>query len=138
MNVGLLAGVRGRPLLSERTAPGYEGRVESITEHLSLLLNTRRGAIQHLPDYGLPDSTVVSMRDRASVFEFGREIEKTVQKYEPRLMQIQVKPEPRIDSIAHLRLAFRLEAKIVNRETQFVVRFLTSGSTDVEYRASQE
>ena len=75
MDVGLLEGVMGN-FMSGKPIPRRGGRVESIREHLSILLNTRRGTVRHLPDYGLPDSSQVSMRDRDSIANFGKEIEK--------------------------------------------------------------
>ena len=114
-------------------APQRGGRLESIRGHLSILLNTRRGAIPHLPDYGLPDSTEVSMRDRYSIVNFGRAIEETVRKYEPRLMQVRVKPiELDPDAVGDFRLGFLLEARILKESTRLRALFKTSGSAEIE------
>jgi len=132
MDVGLLEGVMGR-FISGDTAPERGGRVQSIKEHLAILLNTRRGAVPHLPDYGLPDSSLFSIKDRPAISKFGKEIEETVRKYEPRLIRVRVKPmEQDPDSIAHFRLGFLLEASIVNEDARFHAFFSTSGSAEVE------
>jgi len=143
MKVGLLEGVLGR-FLSGKLVPGrritslstsqeFGDRIDSIKEYLSALLNTRRGSIAHLPDYGLPDSTEISMKDWESVIDFGKKIEETVRKYEPRLTQIRVRPLERDpESIADLRLGFLLEARVVNEEARFHAFFRSSGSAMIE------
>jgi len=132
MDVGLLEGVMGR-FLSGDPVFDHGGRVQSIKEHLALLLNTRRGAIPHLPDYGLPDSSLVSMKDRIAIAKFGKDIEETVRKYEPRLVRVRVKPiEQDADSVAEFKLGFLLEAKVINEEARFRAFFSSSGSAEVE------
>lgn len=119
--------------LSGGPVPQRGGRVQSIKEHLAILLNTRRGSIPHLPDYGLPDSSQVSMKDRIAISKFGKDIEETVKKYEPRLMHVRVKPmEHDPESLADFRLGFLLEAKVVNEDARFHAFFSASGSADVE------
>ena len=132
MDVGLFEGITGR-FFSGDIVPDHGGMVQSIREHLAILLNTRRGAIAHLPNYGLPDSTQVSVRDRISIARFGKEIEETVKKYEPRLIHVRVRPmEQDPDSIAAFNLGFLLEAKVVNESAQFRAFFSPSGSAEVE------
>ena len=132
MDVGLLEGIMGR-FFSGRTVPEHGGKVESIKEHLAILLNTRRGSIHHLPDYGLPDSSQVSMKDLVAITRFGKEIEETVRKYEPRLIHVRVRPMERDpDSMANFRLGFFLEARVANESARFRAFFSASGSADVE------
>lgn len=132
MEVGLLEGIMGR-YLSGESIPTYGGKVESIKSHLAILLNTRRGNLPHLPDYGLPDSSQVSMKDRIAISKFGKDIEETVKKYEPRLANVRVKPmdhEP--ESITDFKLGFLLEARIINGSARFHAFFSATGSADVE------
>ena len=132
MDVGLLEGVMGRFRLGD-SVPEQGGRLQSIKEHLAVLLNTRRGSIFHLPDYGLPDSTQVSMKDRTSISRFGKDLEETVRKYEPRLTRVRVKPmEQNTDSIADFKLGFLLEAEVVGRDARFHAFFSALGSAQVE------
>ncbi len=132
MEIGLLEGIMGR-YLSGDPLPSYGGKVQSIKEHLAILLNTRRGSIPHLPDYGLPDSSQVSMNDRIAIAKFGKDIEETVKKYEPRLVRVRVRPmEQNPESIADFRLGFLLEARVINESARFHAYFSASGSADVE------
>lgn len=132
MDVGLLEGIMGR-FFSGKTVPEHGGKVNSIKEHLAILLNTRRGSIPHLPDYGLPDSSQVSMKDSAAISRFGRDIEETVKKYEPRLIHVRVRPMERDpDALANFRLGFFLEARVANESARFRAFFSASGSADVE------
>lgn len=132
MDVGLLEGIMGR-FVSGGSVPQRGGKVQSIKEHLSILLNARRGSIPHLPDYGLPDSSQVSMNDRIAITKFGKEIENIVKKYEPRLSHVRVRPtEQEAKSAADFRLGFLLEARVVNESARFHAYFSASGSADVE------
>ncbi len=133
MEIGLLEGIMGIFPLSGETVPNRGGRVDSIKEHLSIILNTRRGSVAHLPDYGLPDSNEVSMKSRDSISQFGKDIEATVRKYEPRLKQISVRPlssEP--GSLSDFRLGFLLEARFRREDTRFHAFFKTSGFAEVK------
>ncbi len=143
MRVGLLEGILGRFLSGKHvpgrrdvlrdTTPEFGNRFDSIKDNLAILLNTRRGSISHLPDYGLPDSTQVSLKDWDSVIDFGKKIEETVKKYEPRLTQVRVKPLERdTESLTEFKLGFLLEARVVNEDTRFHAFFRTSGSAVVE------
>ena len=132
MEVGLFEGIMGRFLFGD-SLPPYGGKVQSIREHLSILLNTRRGSVSHLSDYGLPDSSQVPMEDRIAVSKFGKEIEETVRKYEPRLVHVRVRPmDPDPEARADFKLGFLLEARVVNESAKFHAFFAASGSADVE------
>ncbi len=51
----------------------------------------------HLPDYGLPDLSLIHQGMVAGIHGLMRQIEETLLRYEPRLSQIQVEllPQPR-------------------------------------------
>lgn len=133
MDVGLLEGITGRFFISGEPVPPRGGKVQSIKDHLSILLNTRRGAIPHLPDYGLPDTTQVSMRDRIAISKFGKDIEEVVKKYEPRLVNVRVRPmEQDLEPTGEFKLGFLLEARVINESARFHAYFSPSGSADIE------
>ncbi len=55
------------------------------------------GTLAHLPDYGLPDLSLIHQGMVAGIHGLMRQIEETLLRYEPRLSQIQVEllPQPR-------------------------------------------
>lgn len=68
-----------------------EAAIESVVGHLTLLLNTRQGNCETLPDYGMPEmegknEAAVSLRR-----EMETEIRNTILRYEPRLARVRVK-----------------------------------------------
>lgn len=66
----------------------------SILSHLKVLLNTRRGSLNHLPEYGLPDVRDVFQGLPYSLNEFSRIVSQTISRYESRLSHIQVRSTP--------------------------------------------
>jgi type VI secretion system protein len=64
---------------------------DPIRQHLILLLNTRRGSLLHMPDYGMPDVSSYYADYPASLTELRSEILQLIRKYEPRLENVDVK-----------------------------------------------
>jgi len=97
---------------------------DPVRTHLALVLNTRRGAVPNLPDYGLPDVTSFYSDYPASLGELRAQVERLVKKYEPRLLN------------ARVRL-------IGSDDKEFRVSFLITGeveeageTTQVQYRTT--
>lgn len=63
---------------------------EAIKDHLVVMLNTRRGSIPHLEDFGLPDLSDIYKGYPDSLHFLGAEIRRTIEKYEPRLVHIKI------------------------------------------------
>lgn len=81
---------------------------ESIRLHLMRMLTTRQGAVQALPDYGLPDLNDLSLSRAEVIRQCCAAIEKCIAGYEPRLQGAKV-------GYLHLEesqfvMAFRIEA----------------------------
>ena len=102
-------------------------RERSIIANLGRLLNTRRGAIGHLPDYGLPDISEVYRDMPGSVVELQRAIEAAVEIYEPRLRRVRVEHQA-TDRYA-MQLVFLLTAETTRGER---IRFKTTFSSEEE------
>lgn len=79
--------ITGQNLRLQRT----ENLVESIQSNLMQILNTRQGMVEHIPDYGLPDIHYVYNSLPKSLDALGAEIQKALEKYEPRLSSVTVK-----------------------------------------------
>lgn len=71
-------------------AHASESTMRSVCDHLERLLNAHAGALAHLPDYGLPDLPTVYQNLPYSLGELALVIQQVVQRYEPRLAQVQL------------------------------------------------
>lgn len=86
---GFLEQIAGRSCL-DPYAPPPSNLYEAIKDHLVVLLNTRRGSITHLEDFGLPDLADIYKGYPESLHYLGAEIKRTVEKYEPRLVHLKI------------------------------------------------
>ena len=114
----------GRRLAS--VSPGT-WRERSILSNLDRLMNTRRGALSHLPDFGLPDLSDVYRDMPGSIAELQRSIEASVETFEPRLRRVRVEHQA-TDRYA-MQLVFLLTAETLDGER---IRFKTTFSSDEE------
>ncbi len=62
----------------------------SVQDNIQRILNSRRGGLGHLPDYGLRDLSRIYRHLPASVHTLKQEIESTLLRYEPRLKAIDI------------------------------------------------
>ncbi|MGE5804372.1 MAG: type VI secretion system baseplate subunit TssE [Ignavibacteria bacterium] len=62
----------------------------SIIENLRMVLSTRQGSVQHLPDFGMPDILQLYFDSGNSIDPVKREIKNVIMKYEPRIGDVQV------------------------------------------------
>ncbi|TDG10916.1 type VI secretion system baseplate subunit TssE [Paraburkholderia guartelaensis] len=85
----------------------------SVQANIGRILNTRAGALKHVPEYGLPDLTDFYKNLPASVHDLRNQMENTLLKFEPRLRSIDIeisdKPDPGLlvsfTMVCHLRKA---------------------------------
>lgn len=100
----------------------------SVIANLQRLFNTRKEALAHLPDYGLPDLTTI-YRDAPDSFAIlKREIRAAVERFEPRVQRVHV--EIRDMQGAQMRITFILsgiliDGRRIRLETTFVSQELT-------------
>ncbi|WP_199104129.1 type VI secretion system baseplate subunit TssE [Aquitalea sp. ASV11] len=62
----------------------------SVMDNIRVILNSRQGAIKHLPDYGLPDLAMIYRHLPASAHLLRQHIASTLLRYEPRLAHIDI------------------------------------------------
>ncbi|SET61548.1 type VI secretion system baseplate subunit TssE [Thorsellia anophelis] len=86
----------------------------SVMDNIQRILNTRRGAITHLSEYGLPDFSHVLQGLPASAHQLIENITRAIVRYEPRLRGIEVHLLPS-DAIGHLSYSMILEIDQVGR-----------------------
>lgn len=102
-------------------------RERSIISNLDRILNTRRGAIAHLPEFGLPDISDVYRDMPGSIAELQRSIATVVETFEPRLRHVRVEHQS-TDPYA-MQLVFLLTAETSGGER---IRFKTMFSSEEE------
>lgn len=111
----------GEPLT---TAQNTAVLVESVLQHLTKVLNTRRGhSLTQPEDYGMMELTELIHGFPESIKEVQQAIRTTVEKYEPRLHHVYVEyVEPDEDV---LTLRFKITAQIVTERERAPVLFET-------------
>ncbi|MDF7669693.1 type VI secretion system baseplate subunit TssE [Orbaceae bacterium ESL0721] len=67
-----------------------EQTIISVMDNIERILNCRAGSIKHLPNYGLPDMSMIFQTLPSSAYVLMRAIEQTLLTYEPRLSSIQI------------------------------------------------
>lgn len=102
-------------------------RDRSILSNLERLMNTRQGAIAHLPAFGVPDLSDVYRDMPGSISELQQAIEVAIETYEPRLRRVRVEHQ-NTDQYA-MQLVFLVTAESLDGER---VRFKTTFSSDEE------
>jgi type VI secretion system protein len=131
--VGLFEALRGRFLSGDKISdvPPNQRLYQSIIDHLTCLLNTRRGSISYLPDYGLPDISGVYRNMPDSINVLKQSMKETIEKYEPRMKKPVrlVEQEPHTDGfvITFLLIAQLLDGGAVHLRT----RFSTTGYAEI-------
>jgi type VI secretion system protein len=132
MEAGLIDLLNGQFLngLSVHEVDKLQLRVLSILDNLNRLFNTRRGAIDHLPDYGLPDITQVYRDLPYSVEGLRQSIKAAIERYEPRLRRVRVEHE-KGDPYA-MRITFLLSAEMMRgQKVQFQTTFASHELAEV-------
>ena len=94
----------------------------SVMDNIQRILNSRAGAIKYLPDYGLPDMSLIYQELPSSAHTLMRAIQHTLLKYEPRLLGVELTLEPGdTDMILHYMLTCHLkEVGLVRYGTYFM------------------
>ncbi|MBC9131500.1 type VI secretion system baseplate subunit TssE [Frischella sp. Ac48] len=62
----------------------------SVMDNIGRILNSRAGAVKHLPDYGLPDMSMIYQALPTSAYGLMRAMQVTLLKYEPRLSAVEI------------------------------------------------
>ncbi|WP_409310962.1 type VI secretion system baseplate subunit TssE [Pectobacterium sp. B1J-3] len=81
----------------------------SVLDNMQRILNSRAGAMSHLPDYGLPDLSHILQGLPASAHSLVSVLQSTLLKYEPRLKSVSVELLP---DIAPAHLAYEIHAEL--------------------------
>lgn len=89
---------------------GTEATRRSVQDHVRRLLNGRAGVLPHLPDHGLPDLPALYADLPYSLDRVADAVRAVVQRFEPRLEQVQVRLQPQTSrqGVLALELSGRL------------------------------
>ncbi|MDX1741167.1 MAG: type VI secretion system baseplate subunit TssE [Rhodothermales bacterium] len=112
------------------SVPESEHRLRSVIGNLTHLFNTRQGSVEHLPDYGLPDLGTVYRAMPDSTDELRRYVQQAVEKHEPRLGRVRVKPQASESS--SMRLMLVVTAELDGQRIRLKTTFSSSDSVTVD------
>ncbi|MGB6866880.1 MAG: type VI secretion system baseplate subunit TssE [Candidatus Aminicenantaceae bacterium] len=104
---------------------------QSIIENLTMILQTRRGSVLHLSDFGIPDIVQVYIDSGYSFEQLKKYISETILKYEPRVAKVKVE-EPKFDKDNfHIFLKIKAIIKDLAGTEILLTEFSTTGWTKV-------
>lgn len=112
----------------------------SIVENLALILKSRRGAIPHLPDFGIPDVQEL-FHEQGSIDALPDLIKETIEKYEPRLIKIRVEKEKRDffnDEVSSIRIKITAEIKEEPGKELLLTEITSSGWLKVFFQKDEK
>ena len=118
----LLERLRLRERNPHRRETEDSGRViDSILDHLTRILNTRRGNVPIAEDYGIPDYTEFMQDFPDSLRDLETAITQTVTQYEPRLKAVRVNFVSQDEDVFAVK--FRISAKLAGKADNTPVLF---------------
>jgi type VI secretion system protein len=99
------------PQLSERSTYRDSDTEAAVTQHLARLLNTRQGSCLTCPDYGLIEVSEVLYDFPDAIGIVQRALKNTIQTYEPRLKNVQVR-HIKNEAMGEMLLEFEITAQL--------------------------
>jgi len=105
--------------------------IESIIEHLRVLLNARRGRSPAVSNFGLPEFSDLAHGFPASTQSLQRAIRDCILEFEPRLRSVSVRHIPDDDVLV---LRFEITARLADSKQllKLQTRVLAGGKFDVQ------
>ena len=113
--------------------PEDEKLRRSIAENLTMVLQTRRGSVLHLPDFGIPDILQTYFDAGGTIDPLRNQIRETILKYEPRIGEVKVQKD--FFDQNNMRISLRILATIkeVSQREILLTEFSTTGWTKVVF-----
>jgi len=109
----------------------------SIVENLKKVLQTRRGSVLHLPDFGIPDIRQIYF-DEGSIESVPEMIKQTILKYEPRLKNVRVQKKDFDEKNLRISLEIAAQIKQVEGKEILFTEFSSTGWTKVYFERDSE
>ncbi len=85
--------------------PSEPSLAESVLASIRQILNARQGCCQTRQDLGLPDLTAIAQESSETVPAIERAVKAQIERFEPRLRQVSVRPSFEPDSVGSLTFA---------------------------------
>jgi type VI secretion system lysozyme-like protein len=124
--------LRGRGVYE--TSQGRFDVIESIREHLLVLLNTRRGSVSHLPLYGLPFLPDI-FKDLPKVIpELQNTIKQNIRLFEPRIAHVEVHLERSQEWSFRLKGTLRAVVQLPHGHRELTMQTFISNVGEVLFR----
>jgi type VI secretion system protein len=117
--------------------PEDEKLRQSIVENLKLVLQTRRGSVKHLPDFGIPDIRQIYF-DEGTIESVPEQIRETILKYEPRLGEVRVKKKEFDEKNMRMTLEISAQIKQTPGKEVLFTEFSTTGWTKVYFERDKK
>jgi type VI secretion system protein len=105
----------------------------SIIENLRMVLSTRQGSVQHLPDFGMPDILQLYFNSDNSIEQVKKEIRNVILKYEPRIAEVQVQKTDFDQESMKITLKVIATIKDIPNKEILLTEFSTTGWTKVMF-----
>ncbi len=123
------------PVCYKSVEADQRDEVDSVCLHLNSLLNSRRGVLAHMSDYGLPDVEDIYEGLPYSQKTLAFEVKKLIEKYEPRVRSVNVlaKGINQKDCVINLDIQAFLVSGL---SLQFSTKFASGGRADVHRKVS--
>jgi type VI secretion system protein len=105
----------------------------SIIENLRMVLSTRQGSVQHLPDFGMPDILQLYFNSNNSIDPIKKEIRNVILKYEPRIADVEVHKTDFDQESMKITLKVVATIKDIPNKEILLTEFSTTGWTKVMF-----
>ena len=125
--------------ISELDALTEEQKLRSsMIENLRMVLSTRQGSVQHLPDFGMPDILQLYFNSNNSIDPIKKEIRNVVLKYEPRIAEVEVHKTNFDQESMKITLKVIATIKDISNKEILLTEFSTTGWTKVMFEKDMQ
>jgi type VI secretion system protein len=110
--------------------PRQARRIRSVADQIQRILETRKGMLVHMPDFGMSDIGDLFRRLPGSASEIRSEMETLIRRFEPRMEHVRVEFEEFDPAFA--RVKFRISGSLIGiGRVQFQSSFFPNGRGEV-------
>jgi type VI secretion system protein len=103
----------------------------SIVENLRMILTTRRGSVQHMPDFGVSDILQIYIRSENPIESLKQELKQVILKYEPRIKEVIMETSEFDQKTLRASLKIIVKVKDSPNTEILLTEFSTTGWTKV-------